>query len=194
MSSSISSSEDPTAVIHSSFFAQGLVLIAITIAVTLALGHATVLLHHPDPVIPSRSDLSTADHLVVAFGNSRFFANIDFDELGKQLSKPGDDVKVSDFTSGGWDSLHYYMLALLYKDVLRPGRDAVLIEVSPLSEDDNESANYLDVIRPSLAWRVAELPGIPLESRLDILLGAVADLYRFRGRIQYFKLAPRLGH
>jgi hypothetical protein len=194
MSSSISSSEDPNAVIHSSFFTRGLVLIAITIAATLALGNATLLVHHPDTPIPSRSDLTTADHLVVAFGNSRFYSNIDFDELGKQLSKPGNDVAAIDYTSGGWDSLHFYMLALLYKDVLIPGRDAVLIEVSPLSENDNESANYLDAIRPSAAWRVAELPGMPLESRLDLLLGSVADLYRFRGRIQYFKLAPRLGH
>lgn len=194
MSSSISSSEDPNAVIHSSFFARGLVLIAVTIAVTLALGNVTLLVHHSDTLVPSRSNLTTADHLVVAFGNSRFYSNIDFDELGQQLSKPGNDVKVIDSTSGGWDSLHFYMLALLYKDVLMPGRDAVLIEVSPLSEDDNESANYLDAIRPSAAWRVAELPGMPLESRLDLLLGSVVDLYRFRGRIQYFKLAPRLAH
>jgi hypothetical protein len=39
------------------------------------------------------------------------------------------------------------MLALLAKDVLRPERDAVLIEVSPLSEDDNDTTNYLDLIR-----------------------------------------------
>ena len=194
MSSSISSSDEPTAVGRSSFFARALVLITITIAVTLALGHSAVLLHRPEPLVPSRSDLSSADHLLVAFGNSRFYSNIDFDELARELSKPGDDVKAIDFTYGGWDSLHYYMLALLAKDVLRPGRDAVLIEVSPLSEDDNDSANHLGAIRPSVACRLAEVHGTPLETRLDILLGAVADLYRYRGSIQYEELAPRLEH
>jgi hypothetical protein len=194
MSSSISSSKKSAGVEPSSFFVRGLVLIAITIAVTLALGHAATHFHHPQPLGLSVSDVSAADHLLVAFGNSRFYSNIDFDILAKGLSTPRDTVKAIDLTGGQWDSLHFYMLALLTKDMLRPGRDAVLIEVSPLSENDNELANHLGAIRPSVALRVAEVPGTPIETRLDILLGASADLYRYRGSIQYELILPKLDH
>lgn len=180
------------AIESSSFFARGLVLIAITIAVTLALGHAAVLFHHQQPLGLTRSDISNFDHMLVAFGNSRFYSNIDFDELAKDLSKPCADVKPIDLSGGGWDSLHFYMLALLTKDLLQPGRDAVLIEVSPLSENDNESANRMAVFRPSVAWKLVEVPGTPFETRLDILLGAIADLYRYRGSIPYELMAPWL--
>jgi hypothetical protein len=194
MPSFISSSNRRTASLQTSFFARGLFLIAIAITITLVLGHAIGLLYRPQPLSPTRSEIAAADQVLVTFGNSRFYSSIDSDQLAKQLTRPGDTVKVIQYSGGGWDSLHYYMLALLAKDVLRPGRDVVLIEVSPLSEDDRDSANKLGVIRPSVARQVAEIPGLPLESRLDILLGAVAGLYRYRGSIQGDILGPRLDH
>ena len=51
---------------------------------------------------------------------------------------------------------------------------------------------HLGAIRPSVSWQIAEVPGTLLETRLDILLGATADLCRYRGSIQYERMGPRL--
>jgi hypothetical protein len=84
------------------------------------------------------------------------------------------------------------MLALLSREVLRPGRDAAVIEIALGSLDDADAQNRLGPIRPEVALREVALLGMPTETRLDILVGAVAGLYRYRMTLQSQVLQPRI--
>jgi hypothetical protein len=136
--------------------------------------------------------VAAAEHFVVLFGNSHFEAAIDPARLARDLSNQPGEVAARAFVGGGWDVLHYYTLALLAQHVLRPGRDVAVIEVCPLSLDDSREHNRLGVIRPEASWAVASLPGAPAELRLDVLLGAVAGLYRYRLSLQAGVVLPFL--
>jgi hypothetical protein len=135
------------------------------------------------------SEVAGAEHFVLILGNSRFEAGIDPARLTAEL---GPRVQAQAFNGGGWDALHYYMLAILSRDLLRPGRDAVLIEVSSTSLDDGQPANRLGTLRPEAAREILALPGEPIETRLDVLTGAIAGLYRYRASIHYVALGPRI--
>ena len=87
------------------------------------------------------------------------------------------------YSGGGWDSIHYYMLALLSRDRLRSRREGVIIEVSPFSLNDAETDNRINAVRPEVALTLADVPGEPIEDRLKILVGAVGGLYRYRQQI-----------
>jgi hypothetical protein len=166
-----------------------LALIAIGAALALGAGHVAGRLHALQPLAPTAAELSAAGHLVVLFGNSRFEAGILPEPLAAAL---GPEVRARAFTGGGWDAVHYLMLAILSRDLLRPERDAVVIEVSPMSLNDFDSANRLGTVRPEAARAVAALPGAPVELRLDVLTGALAGLYRYRVSLQSIALAPQL--
>lgn len=183
MRSSISSSD---------FFARALVLLAIVLLVALGIGRFAGHLYRPQSLTPDTAAVESAAHDLALFGNSRFEAGIDAARLAERLSRPGAPVHAQLFDGGGWDALHYYMLALLARGVLRPGRDAVIVEVSAASLDDAQPANRLGTLRPEVARELAALPGEPLETRLDILCGAAAGLYRYRNSIQAIAIGTRL--
>ena len=120
-----------------------------------------------------------SENFWLIFGNSRFEAGINSDLLAATLSQSlGVKVKAQNVSGGGWDSIHYYMLALLSRDRLRSGRDGVIIEVSPFSLNDAETDNRINAVRPEVALTLADVPGEPIEDRLKILVGAVGGLYR----------------
>lgn len=170
------------------FFGRALAWIAVTFAVVFGGGMATGAVYHPRPLAPDPSHLVGSEHMVVLFGNSRFEAGVNPARLAAALSKPGHRVDVQLFSGGGWDALHYYQLALLARDVLRPGRDVAVIEVAADSVNDQASGNRLGVLRPEVARWLATLPGEPLETRLDIVAG-FASLYRYRTSLQSVLLA-----
>jgi hypothetical protein len=162
------------------FFGRALVLLAVVLAVGLGLGRAAGRAYRPKPLAPTAEEVAASERFVLILGNSVFEAGIDPARLAAQLSSPSQAARARMFTGGGWDALHYYMLALLAKDQLRPQRDAVVIEVSPSSLDDAQPGNRLGTLRPEVARELISLPGAPLETRLDVLCGAVAPLYRYR--------------
>lgn len=164
----------------------------VALATVLAVSALAARLYHPQKLSPDARRVAASDHFVAFFGNSRFEAGIDPTQVSRELSQPGRTVDAQMFTGGGWDSLHYYTLALLSRDALRPGRDAVVIEIAPDSVNDAEPGNRLGAIRPEVALRLASLPEEPVETRLDITFGAVASLYRYRAAIQGAMLEPRL--
>lgn len=174
------------------FWRAGLLVIAIVLALPLALGHVVGRLYAPQPLAPSAAEVAASDHFVVVFGNSRTEAALDSRRLARALTGDGSTVRAREYAGGGWDAVHFYQLALLNRDVLRPGRDAVVIEVSPLSANDNLPGNRLGVIRGGAAMQIAALPGAPVETRLDVLVGAVAGLYRYRVSIQSTVIAPAI--
>jgi hypothetical protein len=167
----------------SSFFGQATLFLLLMLGTSIIIGHGVGRLYRPLPLSPAPERVVAADRFVLLFGNSRFEAGIDPERLAHGLSASS-RVDAAMFTGGGWDVLHYYMLALLARDTLRPWRDAVVIEVSPLSMNDAQCNNRLGVIRPETALEVAGLPREPAETRLSILLGAVVGLYRYRDSIQ----------
>ncbi len=165
------------------FFPSALGLLALVLAVPLLAGHEIGRHYRPQPLAPSAAQVDAADRFVSLFGNSRFDAGIDPLALKHQLSS-GTVVDVVAYIGGGWDALHFLNLAMLQKDVLRPDRDVVLIEVSPLSLNDADVNNRMGVIRPEAANAVATLPSLPLEMRLDVALGKYVGLYRYRQSVQ----------
>lgn len=173
------------------FFARGLACLTIASLVALGAGAAAGLLYRGQALAPAAAEIAATDHFVVLFGSSRFEAGIDPERLASRLW-PGSRVGVRAFTGGNWDTLHDYQLARLSSDVLRPGRDAVLIEISPFSTNDANPGNQLYAIRPRPALTLAALPGTPVEARLDLLMGAAVAAYRYRISIQSLWLAPRL--
>jgi hypothetical protein len=142
-----------------------------------------------EPLGPQGAVVRTSQRYLALLGNSRFDAAIDPERLAHDL---GEGVVADPYFGGGWDALHYYMLAVLAQDVLRPGRDAVVIEISPLSIDDAAADNRLSFIPRPAAGAIAALPGAPLETRLNVLLGAAASLYRYRVILQGYELERRL--
>lgn len=187
MRSSTSRSDRATA----PFFARGLACLALATLVALGAGAAAGLLYRGQPLAPAPAEIAATDHFVVLFGSSRFEAAIDPERLASRLW-PDARVGVRAFTGGNWDTLHYYQLALLSSEVLRPGRDVVLIEISPFSTNDANPGNQLYAIRPRPALTLAALPGTPVEARLDLLMGAAVAAYRYRTSIQGLWLSPRL--
>ena len=184
--------ERPTGPPAGPFFARACVLLLVILVTALGTGRVIGSAHHPRPLTVEAAEVAAADHFVLLLGNSRFAAGIDPERLARRLSRPGATVRTHMFEGGGWDALHYYMLAMLSGDALRRGRDAVVIEVSPGSIDDGHSANRLGVLRPETAAAIARLPGAPIETRLDVLCGAAAGLYRYRVSLQGMVIAPRL--
>jgi hypothetical protein len=174
------------------FFGRALCLALLTLAVPLALGRAAGWVYHPHALAPQAAEISASDHFVALFGNSRFEAAIDPARLAETLSTAGSVVKAQAFNGGGWDALHYYMLAIENREALRPERDLAVMEVSPKTLDDSDAGNRLGTLRPEAARAIVSLPGEPLETRLDVLCGAVAALYRYRVSLQSVALAPRL--
>src|SRR5215813_3630266 len=179
MRSSISGSESTRAALavtipggaaQPGFFGRGLALIGLTLAAAIAVGHLIGAKYNPQRLAPTVADVSASDRFIVLFGNSRLETAVDIRQLAVGLGGDNARLGISMFSGGGWDSIHYYQLALLSKDVLRPGRDTVLIETSPLSMDDANIGNRLGVIRPTAALEVAAVPGTPLEDRLEVLL------------------------
>jgi hypothetical protein len=167
-----------------SFFSRSLALIVGIALIVLLAGQTAGLAYRPRPLGPSRREVLASDRFVAVFGGSRVEAGIDPSLLSEELSAHGQNVKAAVYAGGGWDMLHSYMLALLSRDILRPNRDAVVVDVSAWSVNDTWEANRLGAIRPSVALEVAALPGEPLEARLDVLLGAVSGLYRYRVSLQ----------
>jgi hypothetical protein len=147
-------------------------------ALTLGICFGAGVLNRPTPLAPSTAELDRHASTLVLFGNSRFEAAFDPDELGTAL---GTGCKM--YSGGGWHALHYQQLALINARALRSGRDAVAIDVSILSMQQ-ATPTRLGVIRPEAALSVATLPGLPTEARLDVLLGAIDPLYRYRATIQ----------
>jgi hypothetical protein len=180
MHSSISSS-DPAPLGLARFFAVILVVLGLPVLV----GHLAGQTYQPTPLTVPEATIAAASRVVVGFGNSRLEAAVDPAQLSAELSAvTGAPVAAMGLNGGGWDTLHYYQLALLNRDRLRPHRDVVLIEVSPLSLDDSRDHNHLGVIRPETCEAIAALPGAPIELRLDVLLGGAAGLYRYRPQFQ----------
>ncbi|MCU1279362.1 MAG: hypothetical protein JWM53_2908 [bacterium] len=173
------------------FFARALLLLAVTATIAVGGGHMAGRFYRPRALAPSSRELAGTDRFVVLFGNSHFEAGILPDRLAADLSHDGQTVHAQAFTGGGWDALHYYMLALLSKDILRPGRDLAVIEVCMQTLSDANDHNRLGVIRPEAAAAIAALPGAPAELRLDVLLGGIAGLYRYRVSLQA-AVSPRL--
>ena len=175
------------------FWPRALAIVAFALGLALVAGHVAGRFYAPQPLAPTAAELRGADHFVTIFGNSRTEAGLDPERLARGMSDATVVTRARAFTGGGWDAIHFYQLALVHRGVLRPGRDAVLIEVSPLSANDALTANRLGVIRAESAWQVAALPGAPVETRLDVVLGALAPLYRYRVSIQSGIVGPALG-
>lgn len=173
------------------FFGRAIACLAITFATTFGLAALAGRYYHPQSLTPDSRRVAASDHLVALLGNSRFEAGIDLALLAQTLSRPGQRVDVELFSGGGWDALHYYQLALLARDVLRPGRDVVVMEIAADDVNDDNAGNRLGSLRPEVARAMLALPDEPLETRLDIGAG-LAALYRYRGSIQGIVLAPRL--
>jgi hypothetical protein len=176
MRSSTSSSE--------SFFSRACALLASAGLITLALAALFGRLHRPQPLSPAPAEVAAVEREVVGLGNSHFEAAIDPDAVTRAFATHGERVTWHQYTGGGWNALQYLMLAQLAGDVLRPGRDLVLIDASPVALNEAEEDDHLGTIRPDAAWSVARLPGLPMESRLDVLLGALSPLYRYRTALQ----------
>lgn len=157
-------------------------MLALTAATVIGVSRAAGLAYRPKPLAAEPAVVASRDHHVTVFGNSLFEAAIDPRRLAAQLDGPTATAGTTMFAGGGWDAMHYYMLALLARDTLRPGRDAVIIDVSMVSLNDAES-RFLSV-RPEAATAVAAVPGTPVEIRLDVLFGAVSPLYRYRMAIR----------
>ena len=172
------------AVARPSFFLSALLLLGVTTATAIGLASGAQVLYHPRPLAPDPGAVASSDHFLAIFGNSHFEAGIDPNALAVNLSATPGSVKAQMFDGGGWDALHYYMLALLARDVLRPEKDVVVIEVSPTSLNDSQTSNRLGVIRPETATAIARVAGMPTETRLDVLFGSVATLYRYRTSFQ----------
>jgi hypothetical protein len=174
-----------------SFFVPGLLTLAAVLVLALGAGHVIGDLYQPKlQVAPTTYDLIDSDEFVAAFGNSRFYSDISADQLATLLTTPQRKVKVEQYVGPGWDTMQYYMQALMASLVLRPGRDIVLIETSPLSENDGDENNGLGEIRPEVALKVAEVPQTPLEVRLSVLLGGISQLYRYRLSAQATLMVP----
>ena len=167
-------------------------MIASALCLATLVGYLAGRFYRPQPLAVTREEVSASDRLIVVFGNSRTEAGLDPTRLTRALSADGTTVRARVFSGGGWDSLHFYQLALLNRDLLRVSRDAVIIEVSPLSANDADSGNRLNVIRTDAAVQVAMLPGAPLETRLTVLLGGVNTLYRYRLLIHARVIEPML--
>jgi hypothetical protein len=176
MHSSTSSSEP-------SGFGRALACLAVIATVAVGGAHAVGRLYHPQALAPQADQVARYDHFVAIFGNSRTEAGIVPLRLAQLLEDEG-RVGVAAFGGGGWDSLHFYMLSLMATAALRPDRDAVIIETSPLSMNDDLPSNRLGAIRPDAALDLARLPGTPVETRLDLVLGAFSGLYRYRTSLQ----------
>lgn len=195
MSSSISNSEaaveregHPGA---GGYFLRSLGWLGLLVAVVLGASHVAGRFRAPSFLGPDPVRVSASEHYLTVFGNSRTRAAIDVAAVARSLGTPAARVDGQALSGGGWDALHFYMLALLTHDELRPGRDAVIIEVSPLSMNDADSDNRLTAIRPETAFQVAALPGAPIEMKLDLLTGGIAGLYRGRFAIQSRMLWPK---
>ena len=175
------------------FFLRALFLLLFSLSIALGMGHVVGRVYRPQPLSPTFDRVHGSDHFLLICGNSRFDAAINPGLLASTLSHCSESkVDAQMYVGGGWDSIHYYMLALLSRNVLRSGKDGVIIEISPLSLNDAESDNRINVVRPEVAMALADLPGEPVEDRLKILVGAVASLYRYRPQIQSKFLYPRL--
>lgn len=176
----------------SPFFARALIVLAVVLALPLVAGHLLGKRYSPQALAPSTAEVDATAHFVVVFGNSLTEAAVDPDRLALRLSAPGAPVAARAYSGGAWNALHYYQLALLNRSRLRPGRDLAIIEVSPFSLDDSSGGARLSAIRPETAASVIALPGLPTEDRLDIALGAVAGLYRYRLQLRTQILQPRI--
>jgi len=165
--------------------------LTIVLSIPILIGYLAGRRYHPQALaVPSVDE--EAPPRIVLFGNSRIDASVDTNLLARYVTGAGLETQAISFSGGGWDALHFYQLAILNQTALRPGRDVVVIEVSPLSLNDANTNNRLGTIRPEAAWAIASLPGLPTESRLDILFGSAVGLYRYRGRVQGMMLQPRL--
>src|SRR5262245_13269689 len=116
-----------------SFFGRGILLLGLSLSSALGLGHLAGRAYAPQPLSPSPEEVAASDHFVLILGNSYFASGIDPEALSRSLSRPGVSIQARAFEGGGWDAIHYYMLALLAEGALRPGRDAALLEVSAFS-------------------------------------------------------------
>lgn len=163
-----------------SFFPRAVMLLGLMGIIFSLFNFVANRLIPPDLKFPGEAALVAGDHCIYTFGNSRFRAAIDEEKLAALLSQPGDVVGVHQFTGNSWDSIHYYTLSLLSKDILRPGRDVVLIELSPISLDDTVELNRLDAIPPQASIPVALLPHESLEMRLEVLFAATSAAFRSR--------------
>jgi hypothetical protein len=181
MRSSTSSSEP-------AFAGRAVLLCLVVLGTAVAGGQLVGRLHRPRPLVPDAAQVQATPRLVLLIGNSRFEAGIDPARLEAGL---GDGTRVRFAGALGWDSLHYHGVAAQAAAVLRPGRDVVLMEVSPLSLDDS-TPNRLGAVARSSALELAALPGAPLETRLTLLLGLATPLYRFRVPLWRAGLQPRL--
>ena len=185
MSSSTSSS--------SSFLARGLVWLAVMLGLPLLGGRVIAARYQPRPLGPSAAEVEASRHTVLVFGNSHTEAAIDPKALAEALSTNEGRAEVRAYAGGGWNALHSYMLALLDRDRLRPGWDAVVIETSPFTlDDDVEKQSRLGAIRPEVAAPMIAVPGLPVELRLDVAVGALSGLYRYRTALHAELLQPRL--
>jgi hypothetical protein len=171
--SSISNSEPP-------FFPRALLLLAATATLVVLVAQVAGAHSPRPPLVPPHLETATAPRRLIAFGNSYIAAAISPAALTQALAARGLQVTLHQLTGGGWNALHYVVLARLVEDTLRPRRDVVLLDVSPHALDDAEPDAHLDVIPPASAWTVATLPSAPTEVRLDLLLDALAPLYRHR--------------
>lgn len=155
---------------------------AVALAVALALGWAAGRAHRPKPLAPAPEAVAASEHFVAVFGNSIFQTAVDPGRLAVAVGARPGAVAAELYSGAGWGSLHYYMLALFARDVLRPRRDLAVIDISLPSLHDAD--HRLAGIRPAAARAVAEIPGLPVETRLDVLFGAISPLYRYRMPLQ----------
>lgn len=160
------------------FFGGASGWLAVFAASVLGLCTAAGIVNRPTPLAPTTAELDRQSHELVLFGNSRFEAAFDPDELGTALG-----IGCKMYSGGGWHALHYQQLALINAKVLRAERDVVAIDVSILSMQQ-PNPTRLGVIRPEAAIPVATLPDLPTEARFDVLFGAIDPLYRYRSAIQ----------
>lgn len=185
MHSSTSSSED--AGIEPSAFRLAVGFLAVLISLTVLGARLIGRAYQPSPLSVGRAQLDKSPNLLVMFGNSRSKAAFDLALLERELG-----VGAVLFSGGGWHPIHYYQLALLNAPLLRPGRDCVVLDVSLLSFQGGSPPERLGVIRPDTVLSIASLPGLPAESRLDMLFGSTNNVYRYRSQIQGQLLEPRL--
>jgi hypothetical protein len=165
-------------------------VLAIGLGLPLVAGHYVGRAYTPRALAPTSAEVNRTAHFLTIFGNSRTEAAISTARLERGLSAPDRPVEARMYNGAGWNALDYYELALLNRDRLRPGRDAVIIESSPLSTNDRQ--RWVPNIRPEVALSVVAIPGLAAEHRLDILLGAVAGLYRYRSGLWDVAIGPRL--
>lgn len=176
MPSSTSSSE-PSASDSTPFVGGALAFLG-ALFVLVVMGSSPGWLYRPTPLALTDAELAQHGQYVVLFGNSRIDAGIDPRQLSAELG-----VGCQPYLGGGWHSLHYEQLALLNAPRLRPGKDVVVIDVNVMSMDQGQM-DRLSVIRPETAVRLASLPEVPFEKRLDMLFGAINPIYRYRLTVQ----------